>query len=84
MLQAVVVRVIIFVSAAATGQVHLSSSETQVCPGEKQEVTCTVYNGDVLQWRTSQNISRALPAIIYVVRCKECHDLHTGLELRGV
>lgn len=37
-----------------------------------------------IEYSTSQNISRALPAIIYVVRCKECHDLHTSLELRGV
>ena len=51
MLQAVVVHVII-VSPAAIGQVELSSSKTQVCPGEIVEFTCTVYNGPQLQWRT--------------------------------
>jgi len=39
------------VSPAATGQVQLTSSiETQVCPGETVEFTCTVYNGASLQW----------------------------------
>ena len=38
-------------SPAATGQVQLTSSiETQVCPGETVEFTCTVYSGASLQW----------------------------------
>ena len=43
---------ITIVSLAAIGQVELSSSKTQVCPGEIVEFTCTVYNGPQLQWRT--------------------------------
>jgi len=41
---------IIVVSPAATGQVKLSSNETQACPGETVKFTCMVYNGAQLQW----------------------------------
>ena len=53
--ETVVIHVIIIVSIAATGQVRVhvqltSSIETQVCPGEVVEFTCTVENDAQLEW----------------------------------